>query len=85
MAIPESYEFIVGLTVGKILLGALFASPLFRNIAVAGVGIKCWARILSKGEPVMRQPRGQSHRREVRICGPNFKCRRTIWVPDDRR
>jgi hypothetical protein len=36
MAIPGTYEFIVGLTIGKILLGALFASPLFRNFAFAG-------------------------------------------------
>lgn len=35
MTIPGSYEFFVGLTVGKILLGALFASSLFRNFAFA--------------------------------------------------
>jgi hypothetical protein len=36
MAIPGTYEFFVGLTIGKLLIGALFASALFRNFAFAG-------------------------------------------------
>jgi hypothetical protein len=36
VAIPGTYEFFVGLTIGKILVGALFASALFRSFAFAG-------------------------------------------------
>jgi hypothetical protein len=32
-----NYDFLVGIAVGKILLGALFASALFRNIALAAM------------------------------------------------
>lgn len=36
MMVPTTFEFFVGLTIGNIVFGALFASTLFRNIAFAG-------------------------------------------------
>jgi hypothetical protein len=38
-----NYEFSVGIAVGKLLLGALFVSPLFRNVVIsAGAAFVCW-------------------------------------------
>lgn len=45
---PANFEFWIGLTVGKILLGALFASNLFRNLAFAGAGV-CVVALYYKG------------------------------------
>jgi hypothetical protein len=39
MQMPNSYEFFVGLTVGKILLGTVLTLPLLRNIALVGASI----------------------------------------------
>jgi hypothetical protein len=39
MQIPPSFEFLVGVLVAKILVTALFSSPLSRNIAVAAAAI----------------------------------------------
>jgi hypothetical protein len=39
MRIPPTFEFLVGILVAKILLAALFSSPLSRNIAVAAAAI----------------------------------------------
>lgn len=32
-----SFEFLVGVAVGKILLGAILASPIFRNVGLAAL------------------------------------------------
>jgi hypothetical protein len=38
-----NFEFMVGVAVGKVLLGALFASPIFRGVALAAAaGIICF-------------------------------------------
>lgn len=46
-----SFEFIVGIAIGKILFGALFASPLFRSVALALAALAvCWL-YLHEGVP----------------------------------
>jgi hypothetical protein len=50
-----NFEFMVGVAVGKILLGALFASPIFRNLALAaGAGTLCFT-YFQKGVPGILQ------------------------------
>ena len=44
-----NFEFLVGVAVGKIMLGALFASPLFRNLALAVAAIGVCFLYLQKG------------------------------------
>ena len=44
-----SFEFIVGIAVGKILFGALVASPLFRSIALALGALAICLLYLSEG------------------------------------
>jgi hypothetical protein len=46
-----NFEFLVGIAAGKILLGALLASPLFRSISLALAGIALVLLYLHEGIP----------------------------------
>lgn len=44
-----TFEFIVGVAVGKVLLGALFASSIFRNVALASAAAGVCVIYFQKG------------------------------------
>ncbi len=50
-----SFEFLVGVVVGKILLGALLASAIFRNVALAAAASAVCFVYFQKGVPGLLQ------------------------------
>ena len=49
MMIHPGFEFLVGIAVGKILLGAVLASPLFRSVSLAATAVAVCVLYAEKG------------------------------------
>jgi hypothetical protein len=57
MMIHPGFEFLVGVAVGKIVLGAVLASPLFWSVSLAAAAVATCVLYAEKGTPGILVPR----------------------------